>query len=606
MKKLIRKFFLLCAVCLCLFCCTACAPVSGDPSGSASASGSASSDSSLADGSSDDDSGDATGGDEGENEGEKPDEPHDPTLTEQDFLRADGQVLRNERGEQVVLQGTNLGGWLHFEGWMDGGGGIAPDVWGNHYAVLTELGKRFTEEETETLLEIYQNAYIRQSDFDFLASLGLNFVRIPFFWTEIMDFSGNIRENAFDQLDWAVQMCKERGMYVLLDLHGTPGGHSGGWVTGGHTDSNELWTDETYQEWTVRIWQAIAERYRGEATVCGYGLLNEPVPPEGAEYADAERKMYDKLYRAVREVDPEHIVVMGAFYNFDQLGSPHVNGWQNVVYETHHYDDADKSAENQNNFMAGQLAYIQNYKIKWNVPVLAGEFNFWSAENAWRSWLYSLTAEGVPWCNWTYKNTAQDPALNWGLYHMPAAESVNYQSDDFDTIARKWAGYATENYTKNDFLCNILRDAAQYGWDRTDGIILDTSGYTATAYTGSTEGHPLSDILDGDLTSYWTSSEAQSGDRTQWVEVELGGTVSLNRVDIFCPHTDFMRGYAVYIYADGEWTEVGNGVGFAGNISVRFDEVATTKLRIVQTGDHAAWWRIYEIFTYLENTDTMS
>lgn len=128
MKKLIRKFFLLCAVCLCLFCCTACAPVSGDQSGSASASGSASSDSSLADGSSGDDSGDATGGDEGENEGEKPDEPHDPTLTEQDFLRADGQVLRNERGEQVVLQGTNLGGWLHFEGWMDGGGGIAPDV----------------------------------------------------------------------------------------------------------------------------------------------------------------------------------------------------------------------------------------------------------------------------------------------------------------------------------------------------------------------------------------------------------------------------------------------------------------------------------------------
>lgn len=552
-----------------------------------------------------DDTGSDTGDGTGGNTGENPDTPADPALRGEDFLHADGQILKNEKGEQVVLQGTNLGGWLHFEGWMDGGGGIEPNVWGNHYAVLTALGERFTEEETEELLEIYQTAYITREDLQFIASLGMNFVRIPFFWTEIMDFDGNIRETAFDQLDWAIETCKDLGIYVLLDLHGAPGGHTGGWVTGGHTDSNEFWTNETYQEWTVNIWQTIAARYENEPTVCGYGLLNEPVPPDGTEYANAEREMYDMLYKAVREIDQRHIIVMGAFYNFDQLGSPHVNGWKNVVYETHHYDDADKSAENQNNFMAGQLAYIDTYKVKWNVPVPAGEFNFWSAENAWRSWLYTLTATGVSWCNWTYKNTAQDSSLNWGIYHTPAVESVDYRNDDFETIAEKWRGYSTENYVKNQFLCNAMSDAAQYGWDHPDGEILDRSGYTATAYTAESAETPLSNLFDGDLTSYWTNGEAQTGGGAQWIEIDLRGEITLNRVDIFCPHTDFARGYRLSAWINGEWKALGEGTGFAGNVSVRFDAVRTTKLKLEQTASEVVWWRVYEIFTYLENVEPM-
>lgn len=601
MKKFFRLFLaLFCALCLCA--ClpfSACDPGMPESSSSQSGTGESSSDGQSSDGqSSDGQSSDSSG--TGDDTGD--DTPSDPTLQAKDFLHAEGQVLKNENGEEVVLQGTNLGGWLHFEGWMDGGGGIEKDVWGNHHAVLEALGARFTDEEIEELLEIYQTAYITQEDFVFIASLGLNFVRIPFFWTEILDAEGNIRTNAFDQLDWAIDTCKELGMYVLLDLHGAPGGHTGGWVTGGHTDSNEFWTNETYQAWTVKIWQTIAARYQDEAAVCGYGLLNEPVPPEGAEHENDERKMYDMLYRAVREIDTRHIVVMGAFYNFDQLGSPHINGWKNVVYETHHYDDANKSAENQNNFMAGQLSYIQNYKVKWNVPVLAGEFNFWSAENAWRSWLYTLTATGVSWCNWTYKNTEQDPANCWGIFHTPDVESIDYAHDDFETIARKWRGYSTENYVQNEFLCNIMQDAAVFGWDHPDGEIYDTSGYRATAYRTESGETPLSALFDGDLTSHWSNGEAQA-ESGQWVEIDLGEETALNRVDIFCPHADFARGYKLSALIDGTWQVLQEGTGFAGNICIRFEEVRTEKLKIEQTAANAMWWRIYEIFTYLEKTD---
>ena len=47
--------------------------------------------------------------------------------------------------------------------------------------------------------------------------------------------------------------------------------------------------------------------------------------------------MYDILYKAVREIDQDHIIFMGAFYSFDFLCNPREKGWENVVYQTHPY-----------------------------------------------------------------------------------------------------------------------------------------------------------------------------------------------------------------------------------------------------------------------------
>ena len=449
MKKLLRTLFgCLCALCLCggaFF--AACTPNDTGSSGMPPSSGST--------GSGSDSSGSDPSGSESDSSGggtDEPDEPGDPALTAEDFLHTSGQTLVNARGEKTLLKGTNLGGWLHFEGWMDGGGGIEPNVWGNHQAVLDALGERFTDGEIEELLEIYQDAYIAESDLDYIASLGFNLVRIPFYWTEILDEDGNVKENAFDQLDWAVENCRERGIYVLLDLHGAPGGHTGGWVTGGFTDSNEFWTNETYQAWTVKLWQTVALRYKDEPAVCGYGLLNEPVPPDGAEHADNEREMYDMLYEAVRAVMSDDAVYVGA---------------------------------------------------------------------------------------------------------------------------------------------------------KNDGKTLARAHVDATPYTAGETGHALPHAFDGDLTTFYSNGEAQQSGAAQWIEIDLGGETALNRVDVFCPHTDYARGYELSALVGGEWVTLGSGTGYAGNLTMRFDKVQATRLRLALTADTAVWWRVYEIFAYLENEAPM-
>lgn len=504
-------------------------------------------------------------------------------ITEQDFLTANGQVLQNANGETLQLRGTNFGGWLHLEGWMDGGGDN-----NNHFATISALRDRFSEEETQALLETYQNAFITEKDVDNVYNLGLNMVRVPFFWTEILDKEGQILPYAFNQLDWVIEKCKERGMYVLLDLHGAPGGHSSGWLTGGHSGSNELWTNETYQQWTVNIWQALATRYKDEPAVCGYGLLNEPVPPENTPITTAE--MYDMLYDTVRAIDDKHAIFMGAFFNFDALGSPKSNGWENVVYETHHYDDGNKSAENQQNFVSGTLSYLHQYQTEWNVPILAGEFNFWSAKDAWDTWLYALNEMDISWSNWSYKHTDQVTDNNWGLYYKPTVEEVDYAQDSYQDIARKWVGYKTENYTANGFLQDIFMRAS--AGEKREKI--DPTNFTLTGHW--TDGdNALENVFDGDIFTRWANGQVQ-GASLQWLEVDFGEEITFDTLSVYTPSADYTRSYKLYAYLQGEWRMITRGDGHFGTLEIDVDSLTTSRVRLEQTGS-ASWnhWSIYEL-----------
>lgn len=52
-------------------------------------------------------------------------------------------------------------------------------------------------------------------------------------------------------------------MYTILDLHAAPGGQNFDW----HSDNNMpealLFEYKEFQDRTVRIWEALAERYKG-------------------------------------------------------------------------------------------------------------------------------------------------------------------------------------------------------------------------------------------------------------------------------------------------------------------------------------------------------
>lgn len=377
------------------------------------------------------------------------------------YLRTDGIYIRDHggKGNIINLCGTNLGGWLLREGWMDpiGYDGNKGKGTMDDYVSRKLMISRFGEKYTDRLLDKYQKYYISSMDIEQINNVGMNLIRIPFYWKEILDTCGNVKPGAFKQLDWVIRQARRHNMYVVLDLHGCPGGQSDGYQTSGQLGGNQLWTNCLYQEWTLKIWQTLARRYRGNPTVMGYDLMNEPVADKNGKMTIVD--MYDRIYKAVREIDPDHIIVMNGFYSLEYLKDPKLPGWENVVYEIHPYGaDHREDPIVQKNFLESQLQYIGKYLKLWNIPIYVGEFCYWNHYDLWRRWTSTLTSAHIPWTTWSYKNTECSDVNNWGLYTCNGSELPNVREDSPKEIITKWKMFKTQHYVRNDSLINVFKD----------------------------------------------------------------------------------------------------------------------------------------------------
>ena len=182
-----------------------------------------------------------------------------------DFLTAQGRFPVNRRGEKIQLKGVNLGAWMIWEDWL-----CPYEEASDHYEVLTTLTERFGEEKAYALMNTYMDNFITEWDFDNIKSMGFNCVRVPF-WFRNLYYDDNGRkilndkgEWDFSRLDWVVEECGKRGLYVILDMHGAVGyqsdaPHSGkGNSVGLYADTEQ---GERYRELTDELWTAIAARF---------------------------------------------------------------------------------------------------------------------------------------------------------------------------------------------------------------------------------------------------------------------------------------------------------------------------------------------------------
>ena len=172
----------------------------------------------------------------------------------------DGYIV-NENGENVVLKGVNLGNWLLWESWM----GFVPEYtedWA-YYDTLEVLLDRFGEEKTAEIVKNFEDNFIIEEDIAQIEKLGFNCVRVPFWYRNFMTedlqwFAENHDDNkGFQKLDWLISICEKYGIYVMLDLHGAPGGQSKNHCTG-KAGRKELYENEEMMNATIDLWCAIA------------------------------------------------------------------------------------------------------------------------------------------------------------------------------------------------------------------------------------------------------------------------------------------------------------------------------------------------------------
>jgi len=393
-------------------------------------------------------------------------------LTDEDFLKARDGKLFNRKGEQIVLRGTNLGGWLIQESWMcpvD-----KPDrSWGNWDTLNAFEQRGFTEEQILRLFNAYQDSWITEKDLDRIQSMGMNCVRVPFWYRNFQkDDNGtyyggdNMDENpGFQRLDWLLEQCGKRGIYVILDMHGAPG-YQNDDHSSGRTNASELFeiteSGETYRLRTIELWTRIAERYRDNPVVAAYDLLNEPM-----NGFDAVRKvdvrlwnLYDRIISAIRKVDTEHVITVEGVWELSNLPDPRDYGWTNVLYQTHNYNR--KTVE-----IDQKIRDIQDRR-EWNVPILVGEFQ---SGGIWDYALSSYNSENVSWTTWTYKGV-KSTLDDWFLYRNPSAEVINPETDSYERILEVWSSMHTENgFTPDTDLIDVLEKYTDGHVDNTMGTV---------------------------------------------------------------------------------------------------------------------------------------
>lgn len=375
------------------------------------------------------------------------------------FLKADGRVLRNRfgTGEVVTLRGTNVGSWQVMEAWMSPTN--APDQ-KTAIAILTE---RFGKETAEELFRIYESHWIQERDFDYVKELNFNVLRLPISYLNLLDEDGKLREDTLATYDWFVEECEKRDIYVILDLHGAPGSQNGR-DHSGDTSGSLLFTDKEAQDLTLALWEQLAAHYKGNPTIAGYDLLNEPEGSneERAPWGAVQLPFYDRLYQAIRTIDPDHVILLNAVWEPSNMPDPREYGWENVMYEYHYYCwDGTNNAITQRSFIDSKVK--NDTKAGFEVPVLIGEFTLFDQLTAWKYALEVFEKMGWSWTTWTYKTVGMG---NWGIFNSATATTpkVNIYNDTAETIRDKWSKTATEtSFTKNTYLYDLLKSFAKRG-----------------------------------------------------------------------------------------------------------------------------------------------
>ena len=392
-------------------------------------------------------------------------------LGSNDFLKVNGTQIRKQKGtgDVVYLRGTNAGGWLVQENWMN------PTNASDQKTMMTTLANRFGTSKRDELVSTYENNYWTTQDFDNCAEMGMSVIRLPFTYMNLCDDNGNLKSNAFDRLDWFVQNCSQRGMYVILDMHGAFGSQNGMDHSGEINDGKQLYYNQSNKDKTLNLWKKIAEHFKGNPAVAAYDILNEPGIKAAATYS-LHWDFYNEIYNTIRSKDSNHIIIMESCWDADNLPRPSQYGWTNVAYEYHYYPwSAQNSSDAQKSYFSSKVSDIANHN--YGVPTFVGEFTCFEQSEGWKAAMSTFNSQGWHWTTWSYKVTGNS---SWGIYnHNP--EKVDIYNDSADTIKNKWSAVGTANGWKNDKIYNLVKPYLSGTVTSTGGSTTDDSDNNSTS-----------------------------------------------------------------------------------------------------------------------------
>ena len=325
-----------------------------------------------------------------------------PTRAASGYLHTSGNKILDASNNVVILSGVN---WFGFET----SNNVPHGLWSRGYKDMLKL----------------------------ISSLGYNVIRLPFsnemLQPDVMPNSINYSLNpdlkglsSLEVMDKIILEAGTRGLQVILDNHRS--------TAGGGPESNGLWYTGNFPEsqW-IADWQMLAQRYKGNSTVVGMDLRNEP---HGGCWGCGDpgkdwRLAAEKAGNAILAVNPDVLILVegisthngqSIWWGGNLMGAGtdpvRLNVPNRLVYSPHDYPESvyPQTWFNDANYPANLPALWDQYwgyLAKQNIaPILIGEFGTKYTTTKDQLWLQALKTyiqqNGLSWTYWSLNPNSGD------------------------------------------------------------------------------------------------------------------------------------------------------------------------------------------------------
>ena len=480
-------------------------------------------------------------------------------------IRALGTTIVDENQDEVLLRGVGLGGWMLQEGYMMNSNGGAD----TQHEFKEKLTLLVGPDNTNQFYQNWLDNFITEQDINAIADWGFNSVRVALHYNlltlpiedEPIEGENTWIEEGFERIDELMDWCTANNIYLILDLHAAPGGQgSDSAISDYDPDKPSLWESELNRDKTVALWGQLADRYKDEPWMGGYGLLNEVNwwPLDGSVL----RAFYIETTQAIRAVDQNHIIFIGGnswSNDFSGLTPP----WDsNLVYEFHKYWSYNDTES---------IQWVLDMQNQHNIPLWCGETG--ENSNVWYKDAMSLyETNNIGWSCWPYKRIATTVA--------PYSVSSN---PSYEAIINFWKGEVPEPSVAsamaglNQLTDDILLENNTFYKDVVDAYIRQPQDNTSIPYTEHTIPGLvyLSDYdlgtneiayFDQDVANYSLSTDQYEAWNRGWTYRNDGVDIQEN------PDTDNSNGLHLSFIEKDEWVNYTVDVQESGfyNIDLRY------------------------------------
>ena len=334
----------------------------------------------------------------------------------QGFLRTEGTEIINDNGP-VLLKSIGTGNWMIQEGYMmqSTKAGI-----NTHTQFRNKLESVIGKEKTEEFYNKWLENHFTKRDLDSMKSWGFNSVRVAlhykWFTLPIEDeqlVNGEIintwLEKGFEITDKLLEWCEENEMYLILDMHGAPGGQGKNANISDYDEAKpSLWESEHNKSKLVELWVQFAKRYKNSKWLGGFDLINET----NWDFTDSNHEngcncknndqlwdFQERIIKAIRKVNTNHIVYISG------------NCWGNnyASFDSHSLKDCDKNMvmtfhKYWNNNKDSSISEWINKREIYDIPLWMSE----SGENS-NTWFIDcislLEKNNIGWSWWPVKKS---------------------------------------------------------------------------------------------------------------------------------------------------------------------------------------------------------